>query len=50
MLLETIHRPADLRGLDRDELTTLASEIRSFIVQATSEQCATFSSPRVVSW
>src|SRR5207244_10781834 len=36
MLLETIHRPADLRGLDRDELTTLATEIRSFIVQATS--------------
>ena len=36
MLLETIHRPADLRGLDHDELTTLATEIRSFIVQATS--------------
>ena len=36
MLLETIHRPADLRGLDPDELTTLATEIRSFIVQATS--------------
>ncbi|TML89696.1 MAG: 1-deoxy-D-xylulose-5-phosphate synthase [Actinobacteria bacterium] len=36
MLLETIHRPADLRGLDHDELSTLATEIRSFIVQATS--------------
>ena len=36
MLLETIHSPADLRGLDHDELTTLATEIRSFIVQATS--------------
>src|SRR5881398_1714662 len=34
MLLETIHRPADLRGLDHDELSTLATEIRSFIVQA----------------
>src|SRR5207237_2643706 len=36
MLLETIHRPADLRGLDHDELSTLATEIRSFILQAAS--------------
>ncbi|MDP9071254.1 MAG: 1-deoxy-D-xylulose-5-phosphate synthase [Actinomycetota bacterium] len=34
MLLETINGPADLRTLDADQLTTLAAEIREFIVQA----------------
>src|SRR5438128_9280125 len=36
MLLEQINTPADVRALRYDELTTLATEIRSFIVQATS--------------
>src|SRR5580658_10319260 len=34
MLLETIESPADLRGLDGDQLALLAAEIREFIVQA----------------
>src|SRR5207248_5906245 len=33
MILETIERPADLRRLGPDELATLATEIREFIVQ-----------------
>jgi 1-deoxy-D-xylulose-5-phosphate synthase len=36
MLLETINSPADVRALGPDELTTLAGEIREFIVQAVS--------------
>ena len=36
MLLENINGPADLRALGPDELTTLAAEIREFIVQAVS--------------
>src|ERR1700729_581042 len=36
MLLETINSPTDLRRLSADELTTLAAEIREFIVQAVS--------------
>ena len=36
MILETIKSPADLRALGMDELTTLAAEIREFIVQAVS--------------
>src|SRR5687768_7136453 len=36
MLLETINSPADIRHLDEDDLATLATEIRSFIVQAVS--------------
>jgi 1-deoxy-D-xylulose-5-phosphate synthase len=36
MLLESINSPTDLRGLDPDELTALAEEIRTFIVQAVS--------------
>jgi len=36
MILETINSPADLRSLGPDELTTLAAEIREFIVQAVS--------------
>jgi 1-deoxy-D-xylulose-5-phosphate synthase len=36
MLLETINGPADLRALGHDDLTTLAAEIREFIVQAVS--------------
>jgi 1-deoxy-D-xylulose-5-phosphate synthase len=36
MLLETISSPADLRGLDGNQLTQLAAEIREFIVQAVS--------------
>src|SRR5256885_10633827 len=34
VLLETINSPADLRGLDEQQLVTLAAEIREFIVQA----------------
>jgi 1-deoxy-D-xylulose-5-phosphate synthase len=34
MLLDRINSPADLRGLDSEQLATLASEIRSFIVEA----------------
>ena len=34
MLLETINEPADLRSLSQRELTTLAEEIREFIVKA----------------
>jgi 1-deoxy-D-xylulose-5-phosphate synthase len=36
VLLETINSPADLRGLDEQQLITLAAEIREFIVQAVS--------------
>jgi 1-deoxy-D-xylulose-5-phosphate synthase len=36
VLLETINGPSDLRRLDYDQLTTLAAEIRDFIVQAVS--------------
>ncbi len=36
MLLETINSPADLRPLSQRELTTLAAEIREFIVKAVS--------------
>jgi 1-deoxy-D-xylulose-5-phosphate synthase len=34
MILDTIHEPADLRGLSPAELDELAGEIRDFIVQA----------------
>jgi 1-deoxy-D-xylulose-5-phosphate synthase len=34
MLLDSIHAPADLRSLDRDELDQLAGEIRQVIVEA----------------
>jgi len=36
-ILDRISQPADLRGLTPDELTTLSSEIRDFIVNAVSE-------------
>jgi 1-deoxy-D-xylulose-5-phosphate synthase len=36
MILETIESPADLRRLSYDELATLATEIREFIVKAVS--------------
>jgi len=36
-ILDRISQPADLRGLTIDELTTLSSEIRDFIVNAVSE-------------
>jgi 1-deoxy-D-xylulose-5-phosphate synthase len=36
MLLETINSPADLKSLNHRELTTLADEIRKFIVRAVS--------------
>src|SRR5438270_5750713 len=36
MLLEQISSPADVRGLSYEQLTTLASEIRAFIVNAVS--------------
>ena len=36
MILETINAPSDLRRLDYEQLTSLAAEIRDFIVQAVS--------------
>ncbi len=36
-ILDRISQPADLQGLTADELTTLSSEIRDFIVNAVSE-------------
>ena len=36
VILETINGPSDLRRLDYEELTSLAAEIREFIVQAVS--------------
>jgi 1-deoxy-D-xylulose-5-phosphate synthase len=37
MVLESINSPTDLARLDQDELTTLAAEIRTFIVEAVSK-------------
>src|SRR5215210_4940750 len=37
MLLDTIHSPADLRGLSPQELDELAGEIRDFIVSAVAQ-------------
>jgi 1-deoxy-D-xylulose-5-phosphate synthase len=37
MLLESINSPTDLAKLDQDELTALATEIRTFIVEAVSK-------------
>jgi 1-deoxy-D-xylulose-5-phosphate synthase len=36
MLLDTINSPADLRGLDEEQLALLADEIRHFVVQSVS--------------
>src|SRR5487761_1855666 len=36
MLLETINGPSDLRKLDEEQLSTLATEIRELIIQAVS--------------
>jgi 1-deoxy-D-xylulose-5-phosphate synthase len=36
-LLERIDSPADLRTLDRDELQTLASELRAFLIESVSK-------------
>ncbi len=36
-LLQTINSPADLRGLSRPELQTLASELRDFVLQSVSK-------------
>jgi 1-deoxy-D-xylulose-5-phosphate synthase len=36
VILETINGPSDLRRLDNEQLTTLAAEIRDFIVHAVS--------------
>ena len=35
-LLDQIHSPADLRGLDPEELPALAEEIRAFLVRSVS--------------
>jgi 1-deoxy-D-xylulose-5-phosphate synthase len=37
VILENIHSPADLRGLDQAELDTLAVEIRQFIVDSVNQ-------------
>ena len=37
MILETVHSPADLRGLDAKQLADLAAEIRLFLVETTSK-------------
>src|ERR1700741_72873 len=36
-LLKSINSPADLRKLDRDQLRTLASELRSFVLESVSK-------------
>ena len=36
-LLETIHSPADLKRLNPDEMATLATEIRAFLIQTLSK-------------
>jgi 1-deoxy-D-xylulose-5-phosphate synthase len=36
-LLETIHSPADLRALDQARLSELADEVRTFLVEQTSQ-------------
>lgn len=36
MILDTVNSPADLRALAPDQLTSLAAEIREFVVQAVS--------------
>jgi len=36
MLLETIHSPADLRRLDKSQLSQLASELRDFVIKSVS--------------
>jgi len=37
MLLETINSPADLRRLDKSQLSQLASELREFIIKSVSQ-------------
>ena len=37
MLLETIHSPADLRRLDKNQLSQLASELRDFVIKSVSQ-------------
>jgi 1-deoxy-D-xylulose-5-phosphate synthase len=37
MLLETIHSPADLRRLDKGQLSQLASELRDFVIKSVSQ-------------
>ncbi len=37
MILENVNSPADLRALDQTELTQLADEIRTFVVEAVSK-------------
>jgi len=37
MLLETIHSPADLRRLDKSQLSQLASELRDFVIKSVSQ-------------
>jgi 1-deoxy-D-xylulose-5-phosphate synthase len=37
MLLETINSPADLRRLDKSQLSQLASELRDFIIKSVSQ-------------
>jgi 1-deoxy-D-xylulose-5-phosphate synthase len=36
-LLDSIHSPADLRQLNRDELSALATELRAFLVESVSK-------------
>ncbi len=36
MILERIHGPEDVRGLDQEELDTLVQEIRAFLIEKTS--------------
>lgn len=37
MLLETINSPADLRRLDKSQLSQLASELRDFVIKSVSQ-------------
>ena len=36
-LLQTIHAPADMRRLPREQLNTLATELRAFLLESVSK-------------
>ena len=36
-LLDTIHSPADLRALEREQLPQLAEELRAFLLESVSK-------------
>ena len=40
-LLQTIHAPADLRHLQREQLDTLATELRAFLLESVPKPVVT---------